>query len=38
MTGELFDSMRREVHEETNIPLSLLSDMFMIGMIRYCLF
>ena len=33
VTGELFDSMRREVHEETNIPLSLLSDMFMIGMI-----
>lgn len=33
LTSELFESMRREVHEETNIPLDLISEMYMTGVI-----
>ncbi|CBK22115.2 uncharacterized protein [Blastocystis hominis] len=33
LTNELFESMRREVHEETNIPLDLISEMYMTGVI-----
>lgn len=35
VTDELFNSMRREVFEESNIPLSNLSDMFMVGVMAY---
>ena len=32
---ELFDSMRREVYEESNIPAESLSELLMIGAISY---
>ena len=35
VTNELFYSMQREVFEESNIPLTNLSDMFMIGVMAY---
>jgi len=35
ITNELFYSMQREVFEESNIPLTNLSDMFMIGVMAY---
>ena len=35
---ELFDSMRREVYEESNIPTDSLSELLMIGTIAYKLF
>ena len=31
IVDELFESMRREVHEETNIPMEFISEMYMIG-------
>lgn len=33
IVGELFDSMQREVHEETNIPYDLVSKMSMTGVL-----
>ena len=34
IVGELFDSMQREVHEETNIPYDLVSKMSMTGVLQ----
>lgn len=37
IVGELFDSMQREVHEETNIPYDLVSKMSMTGVLMWLL-
>lgn len=35
LVNELFDSMNREVEEESNIPLQFIKDTRMIGVIGY---
>ena len=35
LVNELFDSMDREVKEESNIPLEFIKDTRMIGVIGY---
>ena len=35
LVNELFDSLNREVEEESNIPLQFIKDTRMIGVIGY---
>ena len=35
LVNELFDSMNREVEEESNSPLQFITDTCMIGVIGY---